>query len=193
MNLDFSRSGRFRGYASIFNSPDLAHDVIMPGAFARSLHRRGTKRVRMLYQHEAAQPIGIWHELKEDGQGLLVEGSLLLDVERAHDVWKLIGAGAIDGLSIGFRTIRSGTARQHGVRVVHEIDLVEISIVTFPMHPQARVSRLGAITPIPQNLPSQNLMAQNLMAQNLMAQNLMAQNLMAQKLRDAAKHISPHF
>ncbi len=172
LSLKPERTGLFRGYASIFNSPDLAHDVIMPGAFARSLHRRGTKRVRMLYQHEAAQPIGVWHRLKEDGQGLWVEGRLLLEVERAHDVWKLMNVGAIDGLSIGFRTIQSGASRQRGVRIVHEIDLVEISIVTFPMHPQARVGRLA-----PRQTPRQPQDS--------------SLNL-AQKLRHAARHLSSH-
>ena len=167
MHFDLSHAGLFRGYASIFNSPDLAQDVIMPGAFAHSLHRRGTKRVRMLYQHEAAQPIGVWHRLQEDGQGLLVEGRLLLEVERAHDVWKLMAVGAIDGLSIGFRTIRSSAARMRDVRIVHEIDLVEISIVTFPMHPQARVAGLTA-----PSTPAQAMLAQN--------------------LRFAAKHFTPH-
>ena len=171
MQLDLSRKGLFRGYASIFNSPDLAQDVIMPGAFARSLHRRGTKRVRMLYQHEAAQPIGVWHALREDGQGLLVEGRLLLEVERAHDVWKLMAVGAIDGLSIGFRTIRSSVARRKEVRIVHEIDLVEISIVTFPMHPQARVAGLTATSTPPTPTPAQAMLAQN--------------------LRFAAKHFTP--
>jgi len=143
--MEISHSGVFRGYASIFNSPDLARDVILPGAFVRSLRKRRTKRVRMLYQHEAVQPIGIWYRLEEDGLGLFVEGRLILDIQRAYEIYLLLKAGALDGLSIGFRTIRASSSRQ-GVRFVHEIDLVEISIVTFPMHPQARINHIGDLS-----------------------------------------------
>ena len=144
MGFDLSLSGSFFGYASIFNSADLAQDVIMPGAFARSLRKRGADRVRMLYQHDAIQPIGKWHRLEEDDKGLLVEGSFLLNVKRAYEIYMLLKAQALDGLSIGFRTIRASSAPNRNLRYVYEIDLVEISIVTFPMHPQARVKLISS-------------------------------------------------
>ena len=137
-------SGFFQGYASIFYAPDKSNDIIMPGAFRKSILERGARGIRMLYQHNPAQPVGVWKTIREDSRGLRVEGALLLNIARAHDVHKLLKAGALDGLSIGFHTVKAGTDRRTGRRIVREIDLIEISIVTFPMHPQARMRALGA-------------------------------------------------
>ena len=103
----------------------------------------------MLWQHQAAEPIGVWTSIVEDSRGLKVEGRLDLSVARAREALSLMRNGAIDGLSIGFRTRRATTEKSSGVRRLHEIDLWEISIVTFPMLPQARIgavkqSRSGA-------------------------------------------------
>jgi phage prohead protease, HK97 family len=130
--------GRFSGYASIFDKMDLGRDVIEPGAFARSLARRGAAGVRMLYQHDPNEPIGAWTVIREDDRGLYVEGRLTAGVGRAGDVLALMKSGALDGLSIGFQTVRAkGDGR--GVRHVLEADLWEISVVTFPMQPEARI------------------------------------------------------
>lgn len=137
--MEMSGKGYFRGYASVFNSPDLSNDIIMPGAFKQSLLRRGVRRIKMLYQHDANKIIGVWNKIEEDSYGLYVEGVLLLDVVRAGETYALLQAGALDGLSIGFRTMRSQSSRLN-YRMVQEIDLAEISIVTFPMHPEARVA-----------------------------------------------------
>lgn len=131
--------GGFSGYASIFGSVDLGRDVIEPGAFRRSLEKRGAEGVRMLYQHDPAEPIGAWRILREDERGLYVEGRLTPGVGRAGEVLALMKSGALDGLSIGFRTVRA-TPDRHGVRRILEADLWEISVVTFPMQPEARVS-----------------------------------------------------
>jgi HK97 family phage prohead protease len=94
----------------------------------------------MLFQHDPAQPIGVWLELREDGQGLFVRGRILPEVERGREVLALMRAGALDGLSIGFRTVEGRTEPKSGVRRLSRVDLWEISIVTFPMLPEARVS-----------------------------------------------------
>lgn len=135
---DVEADGSFCGYASLFDEPDLAKDVMERGAFAASLKARGADGVRMLYQHDPGQPIGVWTELREDARGLFVRGKLNLGVERAREVLALMRGGALDGLSIGFRTVR---ARKDagGLRRVLEADLWEISVVTFPMQPRARV------------------------------------------------------
>ncbi len=135
-----TRLAIFRGHAAFFNHPDLVRDVILPGAFAKSLARRGVRGVRMLYQHDAAEPIGFWRSLFEDRRGLAVEGELVLETKRGRETLALLEAGALDGLSIGFRAVRARTDRRSGTRLLHEIDLIEISIVTFPMHPQARAT-----------------------------------------------------
>ncbi|MBX3597048.1 MAG: HK97 family phage prohead protease [Rhizobiaceae bacterium] len=136
--------GEFSGYASLFGETDLAHDVVERGAFAESLAKRGAGRVRMLFQHDPNQPIGVWTHIAEDERGLFVKGRLTQGVGRAAEVLSLMRAGALDGLSIGFRTVRASPDKSKGVRRILEADLWEISVVTFPMLPSARVSVIKA-------------------------------------------------
>lgn len=138
--LKASAGAGFRGYASLFNVEDQARDLVMPGAFRASLARRGPDGVRMLFQHDPAEPIGVWDEIREDARGLYVTGRLIAGVARAEEVAALIRTGAIDGLSIGFRAVKASRDARLGVRRLYEIDLWEISIVTFPMLPGARVT-----------------------------------------------------
>ena len=137
--------GLFEGYASLFGVADLGKDVVMPGAFADSLARRRPSEIRMLWQHDAGQPIGRWLSIAEDPRGLRVRGKLNLAVERARDVHALIRDGAVDGLSIGFRVERARAERPTGLRRLEKLDLWEISIVTFPMQPGARVGVVKAV------------------------------------------------
>lgn len=132
--------GVFSGYASVFGEVDLGKDTIERGAFRNSLTARGAPGVRMLYQHDPAEPIGAWKTIREDGRGLYVEGVLSPGVGRAGEVFSLLKSRALDGLSIGFRTVKARTDARTGVRRILEADLWEISIVTFPMLPSARVS-----------------------------------------------------
>lgn len=131
--------GQFQGYASLFGKIDLGRDMVMPGAFRKSIQARGAKGIKLLYQHDPAEPIGVWVELKEDMRGLLVEGQLLTSLTKAREVVALMKAGALDGLSIGFHPTKSKTDEKSGLRKLYEVDLWEISIVTFPMQPQARI------------------------------------------------------
>ncbi|HVY20469.1 MAG TPA: HK97 family phage prohead protease [Bauldia sp.] len=137
--------GTFTGYASLFGKTDLGRDVVMPGAFRASLAKRGAGGVKMLFQHDPNQPIGVWTDIREDSQGLFVKGRLTADVARAREVLALMRAGALDGLSIGYRTVRGKTDAKTGVRRLMEVDLWEISVVTFPMQPEARVSSVKAL------------------------------------------------
>jgi hypothetical protein len=93
----------------------------------------------MLYQHDPGEPIGVWTELREDQRGLFVRGQLARNVTRAREVLSLMRTGALDGLSIGFRAVKARKDAASGVRQIVEADLWEISIVTFPMLPGARV------------------------------------------------------
>ncbi|MEL6298935.1 MAG: HK97 family phage prohead protease [Pseudomonadota bacterium] len=136
---DVSLDGTFEGYASLFDREDLGRDVVKPGAFRETLAKRGAGGVRMLFQHDPAQPIGIWQRIYEDARGLHVRGRLMPDVARSREVLSLMRAGAVDGLSIGFRAAGARRDRKSGTRILHRIDLWEISIVTFPMQPEARV------------------------------------------------------
>ncbi len=140
-------AGVFEGYASAFGIVDLGRDLVLPGAFRETLARRGADRVKMLWQHEAGEPIGAWVSIVEDARGLRVRGRLNLAVSRAREVLALMRDGVVDGLSIGFRTEKSVTDRTTGVRRLQKIDLWEISVVTFPMLPQARVSSVKRRAP----------------------------------------------
>ncbi len=135
-------SGVFEGYASLFGVVDLGRDVVMPGAFAETLVRRGAAGVKMLWQHKASEPIGTWLSLEEDTRGLRVTGRLNLAVGKAREVLALMREGAVDGLSIGFRAQRTQRDAATGLRRLKKVDLWEISLVTFPMLPQARVTAL---------------------------------------------------
>ena len=132
--------GMFEGYASLFNREDLGHDIVLPGAFRDTLTDRGMSGVKMLFQHDPSEPIGVWSEIREDKTGLFVRGQLMPDVARAKEILSLMRAGALDGLSIGFRTLKGRTDPRTKVRKIEKLDLWEVSIVTFPMLPEARVS-----------------------------------------------------
>jgi HK97 family phage prohead protease len=147
--LDLKRvesDGTFTGYASLFHAEDLGHDIVLPGAFRDSLARRGAAGVKLLYQHNPAEPIGVWESLEEDARGLYARGRLMLAVTRAREVLALMRAGALDGLSIGFRTVTGQRDAKTGIRRLARIDLWEISIVTFPLLPEARIAHVKSGT-----------------------------------------------
>jgi HK97 family phage prohead protease len=131
--------GTVEGYASLFGEIDQARDTVMAGAFAKTLAQRGIRRIPMLFQHDPAEPIGIWMELVEDHRGLRARGKLIPDVQRSREVLALVRAGAIDGLSIGFKTVKGRVDPRTRVRRLDQVDLWEISIVTFPLLGGARV------------------------------------------------------
>jgi hypothetical protein len=145
--IPIDEHGRFAGYASVFGRLDEGGDIVMPGAFGKSLTRRGRDDVRMLFQHDPKEPVGIWDRLAEDGFGLWAEGRLVAGVPRADALRRLIEARAIDGLSIGFRTVRATREAGTGHRRLWQVELWEISIVAFPMLDAARIA--PAPPPIP--------------------------------------------
>lgn len=128
------------GYASLFGLPDQGGDAVQKGAYSASLARMKAagRAVKMLWQHDPAQPIGVWDEVREDARGLWVSGRILTAVDRGREAAALLGAGAIDGLSIGYRTIKAQRTAA-GLRELTEIELWEVSLVTFPMLSEARV------------------------------------------------------
>ncbi len=131
--------GTVEGYASLFGEIDQARDMVMPGAFARSLRLRGVRRVPMLFQHDPAEPVGVWLELREDARGLYARGRLIPEVARGRELLALLRAGTADGLSIGFRTVKGRLDPKTRIRKLDVIDLWEISIVTFPLLTEARI------------------------------------------------------
>jgi Escherichia/Staphylococcus phage prohead protease len=132
------------GYASLFGQTDQGGDNVQKGAYRASLKAlfETGQRVKMLWQHDPAQPIGVWDEVREDDKGLWVKGRLLETTQKGREAAALIQAGAIDGLSIGYRTKRA-SKNDKGQRLLTELELWEVSLVTFPMLPSARVAAKG--------------------------------------------------
>ncbi len=124
---------RIAGYASVFNVPDSGGDVVLPGACLGA-----TAGAPLLWQHEVKEPIGFVESLAEDGRGLRVVARVVAS-GRGEQAVQLLRAGAIDGLSFGYRVKASRPDRARGVRQLASLDLIEVSLVTFPMQPLARV------------------------------------------------------
>ncbi len=143
--LSVSEEAVIEGYASLFDRPDQSGDVVRKGAYAAALEALAARgqSVKLLWQHDPAQPIGVWEELREDARGLRVRGRLLQSTQRGREAAALVAAGAIDGLSIGYRTKRA-ERRAEGGRLLTELELWEVSLVTFPMLSGARVAAKAA-------------------------------------------------
>ena len=117
---DISKSGHFSGYASVFGEVDLGNDIVSRGAFSKHLRKHRPGEIRMLFQHNPDEPVGVWEEIREDVKGLYVTGRLSTTTNRGRELVELMCQGAIDGLSIGFKTVRSKKDRNSGIRTILE-------------------------------------------------------------------------
>ncbi|RKF23369.1 HK97 family phage prohead protease [Altericroceibacterium spongiae] len=139
---DVKDDGSFSGYGSVFGVEDSYGEVVAPGAFKDSLAELAAKgrKVPILWQHRTAEPIGIYDLLEEDDVGLKVDGTLAVDFDnlakRAHGHMKM---GSVTGLSIGYWVRESSFDEKTGIRTLRKLDLVEVSLVTFPANDEARV------------------------------------------------------
>lgn len=126
--------GMIEGYGSVFGNKDNGGDIVEPGAFANS-----RRDVKMLWQHDPAQPIGVWDDLAEDAKGLRIKGRIALKTAKGAEAYELIRMGAVSGLSIGYRVKKDGAKWDGNVRRLKSLDLHEVSIVTMPMNDQATI------------------------------------------------------
>jgi len=138
--------GEFEGYGAVFGNIDGGRDILEPGAFSKSL-RKGTKRIKMLWQHDPSEPIGIWTDIVEDDRGLRVKGKLELGIRRGLEAHTMLKTGIIDSMSIGYRTVVAEYDSARDIRSLKELDLWEISLVTFPMNPKATISSVKGADP----------------------------------------------
>ena len=140
---DVSDEGTFSGYGSVFGVKDSYGDVVVKGAFAKSLDAWAEKGKlpKLLWQHRMAEPIGVWLDMKEDDHGLLVKGRLALKTQRGAEAHELVKIGAVDGLSIGYSVPLGGIEfdKTNDAYLLKQIDLWETSLVTFPANPEAEV------------------------------------------------------
>ncbi|MFP4004676.1 MAG: HK97 family phage prohead protease [Alphaproteobacteria bacterium] len=134
------------GYASLFGAADRSGDVIAHGAFRRTLARRRAGALPLLWQHHTDDVLGRVVHIGEDRRGLFVRAALEGGVTRAREALALMRSRTLTGLSIGFRPVRARRLKRGG-RLLTEIDLWEISLVTFPMLDSARVLRVVGPSP----------------------------------------------
>lgn len=153
---DLKEDGTFEGYGSVFGNADSYNEIVMPGAFKKSLkdwEKRGSMPA-MLWQHKSDTPIGAWQHMEEDSKGLFVRGKLAQEVEKGREAYVLMKMGAIGGLSIGFAATEWTTDAKKGTVALDVIDLWEVSAVTFPANREARIDTVksalehGATLPI---------------------------------------------
>ena len=139
---DVAEDGSFTGYGSVFGNEDSYGEVVAKGAFKKSLKELASKKrlVPVLWQHRSDQPLGVYSEMGEDETGLWVKGQLLVDsVAQAKEAHALMKAGAVTGLSIGYWVRKSTYDEVTKIRTLLELDLVEVSLVTFPANDDARI------------------------------------------------------
>lgn len=145
-------TGMFKGRASVFGVLDSFMDKVKRGAFKETIKEKGAEGIRMLWHHQRNLPIGVWTSIKETTRALEVEGTLATGIQLGKEAHELLKMGAIDGLSIGFRTRKSQIDEVSGVRTLLDIDLKEISLVTFPALEPARITSVKEVAPF-QDLP----------------------------------------
>ena len=171
-------SGKIDGYGAVFGNVDRGNDLIEAGAFADSLS--DGRKIKMLWQHDSWQPIGVWDLVREDAKGLRVEGRILKEVEAGREAMALVSAGAVDGLSIGYRTLESRKAQIDGkdVRIIEKAEIWEVSLVTFPMNPAATINAVKAAEMSPKAFERQ-----------LLRESKMSRTVIAALMRDGWKGV----
>lgn len=147
--------GTFAGYASTFNGPaDAYGDIIAPGAFTKSLqkHKAEGTQPAMLWQHAPDEPIGTWTAITEDSHGLVVSGQLATKTRRGAEALDLLRQKALNGLSIGFVVPTGGATNGPNGRRLTELELWEVSLVTFPANTAARVIEVRSLRSFEEHL-----------------------------------------
>lgn len=172
--------GMIEGYGSLYGNVDQGGDVVVAGAFAESL--ASGRKVKMLYQHDAYSVIGVWNVMAEDEIGLRVKGKILTAVSAGRDAYELVKADALDGLSIGYRTIKDSVS--NGVRMIEKAQLFEVSLVTFPMNEMARIDAVKAAEMSRRDL--ERVLTQDAKISRAVARQLMAGGYEAIKVKQDA-------
>jgi HK97 family phage prohead protease len=142
-----NEDGTFEGYGSVFGNIDSYGDIVVKGAFDKSLKALKSKNrmPALLWQHKSSEPVGIFTDAYEDEIGLYVKGKLALKTVRGQEAYELMKMGAISGMSIGFIVNVEEYDSKNNTSLLKEIDLWEVSLVTFPSNDSARVSSVKSI------------------------------------------------
>lgn len=144
IKTEADEEGMFEGYASTFGNIDKGNDVVVNGAFRKSLRRRPYNKVKLLYQHRTDEPIGVFRSMREDDRGLYVKGQLAMGTQKGKEVYELMKMGALDAMSIGFKADPKSQSydERRRRRFLRDVDLMEVSLVTFPMNDKALVHQV---------------------------------------------------
>ena len=142
--IDTEEDGSFEGYASVFNNKDLGNDVIKQGAFSKSIYDKKPRQIKLLYQHKTDEPIGVIDSLEEDKRGLKIKGRLAMATQKGREVYELMKMGALDSMSIGYKLSPEDYKYSDKLkkRTITNLDLMEVSMVTFPMNPKAKITKV---------------------------------------------------
>ncbi|NCC03361.1 MAG: HK97 family phage prohead protease [Proteobacteria bacterium] len=140
------QDGIFVGYASVFDTVDSQSETVERGAFTRTLAAWRVKgsAPAMLWMHDPTAPIGVWLAMSEDAKGLVVQGRLALSTQKGREAYELLKMKALTGLSIGYRVVSSKIDKKRKVRILSDVELFEILLVTFPANDKARVDEVKA-------------------------------------------------
>lgn len=166
-----SEAGLMSGYASTFGGKaDSYGDVVAPGAYAASLkaHREAGTMPLLLWQHDTMQPVGRWLDIKEDETGLHVTGRLILETVRGAEAYALLKGGALNGLSIGYR-VKDSERLPNGGRLLKEIELIEVSLVSIPAASAARITSVKTATVAEQSTDGNTPRKGRIMAEEMKA------------------------
>ena len=137
---DIKHSGTFSGYASVFNVVDKQNHIILPGAFSSAV--KNFHKVKLLWQHNSAEPIGNITSMVENNIGLYITANLLLDLQKGKEAYLMIKNGIINALSIGYTVIDDYIDVRTGIRILKKISLWEISLVTFPANTHSKITEV---------------------------------------------------
>lgn len=142
--IETEEDGSFEGYASVFNNKDLGNDVIKQGAFTKSIYDKKPRQIKLLYQHKTDEPIGVIDSLMEDKRGLKIKGRLAMATQKGREVYELMKMGALDSMSIGYKLSPDDYkySEKQKKRTITNLDLMEVSMVTFPMNPRAKITKV---------------------------------------------------
>lgn len=144
---EISEDGTFTGYGSVFDVVDSYRDIVAKGAFVKSLdkHKEKGTMPALLWQHNSAEPLGVFTSMEEDDIGLKLTGQIAMKTQRGAEAYELMKMKAVSGLSIGFVPKSETYDKKSGVTTLTEVDLWETSLVTFPANDEARVEGVKSI------------------------------------------------
>lgn len=137
-----SEEGEFEGHAAVFGNVDLGGDIVLPGAFTKSLRTRPASKVKLLRNHDMSEPIGVVLDLAEDKKGLAFKAKVTTETTRGRETLALMRMGSLDQMSFGYRTVKDRYDSGRKARLLEEVEVFELTVCALGMNPKATISRV---------------------------------------------------